>query len=187
MKRLLMLSLMVFGLFNQALTQDTKEQFTISVSSDSVLLGNYFIVRFTLQNVEGINFTPPSFEGFDVVSGPNQSSEFSMINGDVTQKMTYAYYLKPRDIGNYYITPASIETPDAVLESQPTAILVLPNPDGIIQNPETPIEQNFFDNNDFFNLDFGNFDSFFFPESNKNLPKKDKEEKPKRKRKVYKM
>ena len=111
--------------------------FRIEVSSDSILLGNYFEVKFILENATGSQFEPPSFEEFAIVGGPNQSSSFSMVNGKVSQNMSYSYYLEPLDIGNYYIEPASIKVGNKILETSPQKILVLVNPDAIYQSPNT--------------------------------------------------
>ena len=154
--------------------------FKVEVSSDSVLVGNYMEVTFTLENANMEDFQAPTFEGFQIISGPNQSSSFSMVNGKVSQKASYSYYLEPKDIGNYYIPPASVSTGEQVLETMPIEILVAPNPDGIIQNParqQNQLGNDFFDRNDFFSRDF-----FGTPPA-KQVPKK----KTKKKRKVYKL
>jgi len=110
-------------------------KFTVQVGSDSILLGNYFEVKFILENAKGRNFSAPEFENFSIVGGPNQSSSFSMINGEVSQSLSYSYFLQPISEGNFYIEPASIEVDGSFLESAPMEIIVAPNPDGIIQNP----------------------------------------------------
>jgi len=154
--------------------------FKVEVSTDSVLLGNYVEVTFTLENASMEDFQVPTFEGFRIVSGPNQSSSFSMMNGKVSQKASYSYYLEPKDIGNYYIPPATVSTGEQVLETMPVEILVAPNPDGIIQNQQPKRESfgsDFFGRNDFFSRDF-----FGTPPAQQ-APKK----KAKKKRKTYKL
>ena len=116
-------------------------RFTVEVSTDSVLFGNYFQVQFTLENASGSDFRPPAFDDFDVINGPNMSSSFSMSNGKVAQSVTYTYYLKPREVGNYYIHPASIKAGDKIIETDAREVLVVPNPDGVIQNPESRQKQ----------------------------------------------
>lgn len=111
-------------------------RFTVEVSTDSILFGNYFKVTFTLENAQGGDFSAPDFSEFYVVSGPNQASSMSIVNGEVTQSVSYAYYLEPKEIGNYYILPASIDIGDQMLETQPIEVLVVPNPEGIKQRPE---------------------------------------------------
>ncbi len=112
--------------------------FKVEISSDSILLGNYFSVCFTLENAPGRDFQPPVFEGFRIVRGPNVSSSTRIVNGEVFQKIAYTFYLEPKDIGNYYIEPASIQAGEQLLETQPRPVLVVPNPDGIIQQAEPP-------------------------------------------------
>lgn len=136
----LLLSLLFCSLlsFGQAPTK-----FTVQVSTDSILMGNTFQVKFSLENAQGTNFQAPDLAlYFDVVSGPNMSSSMQMMNGQMSQSVSYTYYLRPRETGVFYIEAASIETPDNYLETTPIEILVVPNPDGI-QQPIQPQQQPF--------------------------------------------
>jgi len=108
--------------------------FRVEVSTDTVLLGNYFELKFTVENARG-SFVPPDFSGFELVGGPNQASSFSMINGVVTNSSSYTYYLEPLHEGLLYIEPASIDIDGKIMETPNLEIVVLPNPDGIIENP----------------------------------------------------
>lgn len=110
-------------------------RFKVEISNDSILLGNYFEVTFRLENAEGKNFTAPPFDEFQVVGGPNYSSSYSMVNGEVSQSAAYSFQLAPKDVGNYYLQPASIQVGEEVLETEVLEILAVPNPDGIIQRP----------------------------------------------------
>ncbi|MEL6943050.1 MAG: BatD family protein, partial [Bacteroidota bacterium] len=126
MKRLLTL----IALFSAFLLSAQKDvTLKVEISTDSILMDNYFEVKFTLENADSRQFTPPLFEGFQVLSGPNTSSSMSIINGNVSQSISYSYYLKPKDIGNYYISPASIEVDGNILESEPIEVTIHPNPD----------------------------------------------------------
>ncbi len=159
--------------------QEKSVKFTVEISPDKVLAGNYFEVKFTLENADGKNFEAPDFsEHFNVQSGPNFSSSFSMVNGDVTQSMTVTYYLEPRDIGSYYILPASIEAEGKVLETAPLEVVVAPNPDGIRQQPPKQRDPVQFRWNEPFDLDFS------FPElpSRQSPPPPQPEETPKKKK-----
>ena len=133
---------MVVGLFlcGPMLAQE-EARFTIEVSSDSILMGNYFEVKFTLENAKGSNFEPPTFSEFFLKGGPNTASSMSIVNGEVSQTITYSYYLEPKDIGNYWVEPASIAVGDEILETQPIEVVVFPNPDGIKQ--QIPQKQPF--------------------------------------------
>ncbi len=130
--------------------------FEVAVSTDSVLLGNYIEVSFTLSNGAMEEFQPPVFDGFKILSGPNQSTSISMVNGTTSQTASYSYYLEPSDIGNYFIPPARVIAEDIALETKPIEILVVPNPDGIIQQPKPKNDffgGGFFDRQDFFSRD----------------------------------
>ncbi len=184
-KSVIMKSRIIFLLLSIFLCVSLQAQegskFTVTISTDSILLGNYFMVTFTLENAEGTNFQPPVFEGFNVISGPNTSSSFSMINGDVTQSVAYSYYLEPMDVGSYYIAPASIDLEDRVLETLPLEVNVYPNPEGIKQRSGGPMQQQFeFKMDDFFS--FPEFDSMF--QRPREMPKKKEK---KKKRKTYKI
>jgi len=113
-------------------------KFTVSVSSDTVLLGNYFEVKFTIENSTASGFDAPDLHEFNVIGGPNTSSSMSITNGEVSQSASYTYYLEPGDIGVYTIKPAYLTTGEVALETPPIDIIVIPNPEGIIQRPHTP-------------------------------------------------
>lgn len=135
MKVSILIFILFFTVANMTHGQDAK--FTVEVSTDTVLSGNYFELKFILENTDG-KFEAPDLSVFDLVSGPNTSSSFSMINGEVTQSASYTYYLKPPDIGNYTIPPAFVQKGEMILETPPIDIMTVPNPDGIIQQPHGP-------------------------------------------------
>jgi len=153
----------------------SSQSFTIEVSSDSILIGNYIEVSFRIENLEG-KFEAPSFEGFTILSGPNLSSSMQFINGAASSSKTYSYYIQPKEIGLYTITPAYLDTEGSTLETDPTEINVYPNPNKIIEEPNKKSGHSIFDFDDFpfFNREF-NQDRI----QEKVLPKK--QAKPKRK------
>lgn len=155
--------------FYSSNAQDVK--FTVEVSTDSILMGNYFQVTFKMENGAFNNFSAPDFQDFSIVGGPNQSSSMSIINGVSSQSMSYSYYLEPKEEGQFFIEPASVEIEGTILETEPLEIKVVPNPDGIIQTPNRRENRI--------------FDSFFeFPSFPKGEQKKTK---PKKKRKTVKI
>ena len=176
---------------------------TVEVSNDSILLGNYIEVKFIIENASVKNFEAPNFEGFTIVSGPNQSSSMMISNGNVSQTMTYSYYVEPVDVGNYYIQPAFVDTDEGALESMPLEVFVVDNPDGIIQRPQQKSRRDLFNRDDFFGGNdlfggdsfFGGNDFFnvFFDRQKNPLLQEDntqnglKAKKKKKKRKVYKL
>lgn len=60
------------------------------------------------MNQDGDNFQPPSFQGFRIVAGPNQSISNSWINGKRSYSKTFTYFLSPTATGKFTIGQASI-------------------------------------------------------------------------------
>ncbi len=140
MKSLLTIMLITSGSLVLLAQQDQAQSFEIMISTDTVLYDNYLEVRFTAQNIEG-RFEPPKFEDFEVISGPNQSTSMSMINGVTSRSASFSYFIKPRTTGTLSIEPAYyLNDQDQNRETQPVAIICLPNPDGVVQ--ESRIRQD---------------------------------------------
>ena len=72
--------------------------FEAKVSKKRLGLNERLRVDFVM-NQDGDNFSPPAFENFTVVSGPNQSVSNSWINGVRSYSKTYSYYLMPKRKG----------------------------------------------------------------------------------------
>lgn len=98
-------------------------QFEAKVSRNSIALNERLRVDFVM-NEDGDNFNPPSFEGFRLVGGPNQSVSFSWVNGKKSFNKTYSYYLMPLQRGNLTIKQASIEIEGQVYKTSPIVINV---------------------------------------------------------------
>ncbi|MDA3861291.1 MAG: BatD family protein [Melioribacteraceae bacterium] len=54
-------------------------------------------------------YRPPSFKNFSVLSGPNQSSSMSIINGSVSSTITYSYIIVAPNLGEFTINSASLQ------------------------------------------------------------------------------
>jgi len=80
-----------------------------------VAVGERFRLVFTLKasGIKGIgNFKAPSIQGFNVLSGPNQSQSQSIqwVNGQMSQSITYryTYILAATQIGTFQLPSAEI-------------------------------------------------------------------------------
>ena len=131
MKTLLYCFMALFAVLSSAHAQTAN--FVLEVSTDSLLMENALEVKFKLEGQKGTDFSPPDFSEFDLISGPNHSMMTTVINGEMTQKIAYTYYLMPKIPGQFFIGPATIETEEGQLVTEPIEITVYPNPDGIIQ------------------------------------------------------
>lgn len=117
MKKLLFILL----LFCMKLTAQI--QFVASVSKNNLGINERLRIDFT-SNYEGDNFTPPSFEGFRIVGGPNQSVSNVWVNGRRSFELTYSYFLQPSKKGTYVIKGASIEIDGRIVKSNSVKITV---------------------------------------------------------------
>lgn len=122
MKRIALYIFLFLIIFKSLHTQEST--FTASTSSDKVTMGEQFEVTFTL-NGSGKNFKAPAFDDFIVLSGPNQSQSIQIINGQLSQTVTYSYILQPRSEGKFTIPPASIEIGGKRIQSNSLTIEVL--------------------------------------------------------------
>ena len=101
-----------------------------TVASDTILDGNVFEYKVVIRNLQG-EFTPPTLAGFDVVAGPNFSSNMQYINGKMFKEATYSYFLRAQRIGENYIEEAYFTFEGENMETEAIPILVLDNPEQI--------------------------------------------------------
>jgi len=154
-----------------SLAQD--EGFLLELSHDTILSGNMLRISFKANNLTG-QFDAPDLAGFNVVSGPNTSTSMSIVNGNVSQFSTYTYTILLEDIGEVIIPPAYFETSEGVFETEPRSIIVLPNPEGIIE--EAPSQSGFFE------FSFPDARQFQSPKKNEQQPTRSKKKKRKLKK-----
>jgi hypothetical protein len=102
MKQLVTLLLLISTGWLQA-----QVEFTASATRDRIAQNERLRVEFKMD-VDGDNFTPPSFKGFEVVSGPVTGVSQRYINGVGSFTKSYTYILEPTSTGNKSIGPASM-------------------------------------------------------------------------------
>lgn len=97
--------------------------FETKVSKKKLGINERLRVDFEM-NKDGDNFNPPTFEGFRVVGGPNQSISNSFINGKRSYSKTYSYFLSPKLQGKFTINQATIEIDGEIYKTLPIEITV---------------------------------------------------------------
>jgi len=106
-KLLHILSVLLIALSSHLSAQDVN--FTLKAPSQ-VSVGQRFSVTF-MANASIGSFQTPTFEGFQVLSGPSRSenSSISFVNGKVSQNtnVSYTYILQAPTKGTFSIAPAS--------------------------------------------------------------------------------
>lgn len=106
-------------------------EFTTSVSRERIALNERMRVEFKM-NVNGNDFTPPNFVGFQVVGGPSQSFSQQWINGKGSMTKSFTYILKPNKTGKQYIKPATMNYEDKTYSTQTVEI----NVTGAVNKPK---------------------------------------------------
>ena len=100
MKHLLYILFLLIG--SSSLAQVS---FTAKTSRDRIAVNERLRIEFKM-NVDGDNFTPPNFVGFQVVAGPSQAVSQNWINGKSSMSKSYTYILKPTKTGKVTIAQA---------------------------------------------------------------------------------
>jgi hypothetical protein len=114
---------MLIALSSLALAQDGT--FTASVDQSTVAAGEQFTVTFTVSGADALgaqNFRPPDFGSLLVLSGPNTSQSFQIVNSAMSGSVAHSYVVYARQPGKYTIGPASIDYKGRQLKTQPLQI-----------------------------------------------------------------
>lgn len=128
----ILISLIGVNLFSQ--------DFTASVSKNPVTVGERFQVTFS-ANVDGSNFKAPDFKGLSVLSGPNQSQSIQIINGAMSRSLSYSFILTASKVGDFTISPATINVDGKQVKSNSVQLKVLPETETQKQSRQQDADQ----------------------------------------------
>jgi len=101
----IILLLGVIFIENIAVAQDI--QFTAATSHNTVATGDRFQIEYKI-NSKISGFTPSNLTNFRVLSGPNQSTNMSWVNGQTSTSLSYSYVLMAIKEGSFTIAPAKV-------------------------------------------------------------------------------
>ena len=113
-------------------------KFEAKVSKSKLGVNERLRIDFEM-NKDGDHFNPPSFSGFTIIGGPNQSVSNSWINGVRSYKKTYSYFLAPKKRGNFTITQATIVIDGETYKTTPIKVVVT----AAIDKPKDPNDPNY--------------------------------------------
>ena len=128
----------LFLTFTLSVSAQDEITFEAKVSKKQLGVNERLRVDFEM-NKDGDNFNPPSFDGFTVVGGPNQSVSQSWVNGKRTYKKTYSYFLSPKKRGKFSLKQATIEIGGQVYKTTPIMVTV----SKAIDKPKDPNDPDF--------------------------------------------
>ena len=100
-------------------------KFTIICPQKTVSKNDYLQIQFKVENASNVeSITPPQFKDFSIVSGPNQESGMTSINGKVDQYVSIGFVLKPNSAGKFTIGPANAKADGKIYQTSPISIEV---------------------------------------------------------------
>jgi len=104
------------------------QKFEASVDKTTVQQNERFQVYFTFDGGDRASlqsYRPPNFKNFSVLSGPNQSSSMSIINGNVSSTITYSYIIVAPNVGEFTIDEASVQLKGTEYKTEPLKVSVV--------------------------------------------------------------
>jgi hypothetical protein len=115
------LSLLALLLVSFSFGQDVS--FTAATSHNTVKTGDRFKIQFT-SNAKLANFKAPKLSDFRVLSGPNQSTNMSWVNGKTNSSISYSYIIMAVKEGEFTIGSAVASVNGQAIKTQPFKIKV---------------------------------------------------------------
>jgi len=116
-------SILIFCLMTACIAAQNVK-FTAGASKHKVATGERFQITFE-SNASASNFTPPSFPGFRILSGPNQSSNYQWVNGVASNSLSWSYVLLALKQGKFTIAAAKIKVGGEIHKTEPITIEVV--------------------------------------------------------------
>ena len=130
----------------------TNAQVNVSqeISPAQINKDEYATLKIIIENGDDVRqVLPPSLKNFTVISGPNQESGMTSINGHIKQYAALTFVLKPRQTGKINIDGSSVNIGGKMYKTNAAALLV--------KNSTTPGGGS---SNNIAGNPFGNFDPF---------------------------
>ncbi len=104
------------------------QSFVASVNENKIGENDRLEVTFTFdgKDINSIeNFSPPSFNNFKVLSGPNQSTSMQIINGVSSSSLSLSYVLMPSSVGAFTIGSASVQYDGQTYKTDPLTVTIV--------------------------------------------------------------
>jgi len=116
------IALLCTGLFS--ITCFAQVSFKVTVNQKLIDLSEFVEVKYSIQGGKARNFNPGDLSAFQIVSGPNETSNVSYVNGKVSQSKIYSYYLKPKKEGVFKISGGSVMVNKTRYRAKPVSVTV---------------------------------------------------------------
>jgi len=117
------------------------EEITVQAAVDRNVINLDDVLTFTVT-IEGTSDFPnvpaPESEGFIILSGPSQSSNIEIINGEMSASKQVQWRLAPTHAGQQSIPPVKIVYRRKVYQTEPITVIVNPAPQTAQPVPGSP-------------------------------------------------
>jgi hypothetical protein len=118
---IILLAIILFSVVNA-------QEFNASIDKSSVGQNERFQIYFTFQDgdINKLqNFSPPSFKGLNILSGPNESRSMQIINGQVSGSLTYSFIAVGTQLGKVEIGSAKVNYNGTTLRTEPIIVTIV--------------------------------------------------------------
>lgn len=111
------------------LSVSAQVKFSTVVDEREISRNDYLEVQYMVENAQSVEqIIPPAFQGFTVISGPNQQSSMSVVNGAVSKSVGISFVLKPTGTGRFTIAGAKAVADGKQLHSNSVVVRVTNGP-----------------------------------------------------------
>ncbi len=127
-------------------------KFSASISPSEIGKDEFTQLKLMVENAAEVQqINPPQLTNFTIVSGPNQESGMTMINGNVKKYIALSYVIRPKGVGTFSIPPAMAKADGKEYKSNAVTLKVTATGSGNSQAPNA------------FSSPFGGIDPFAEP------------------------
>ena len=123
----------IFLLFFLAASYCAQAQvkFSASITPSEIGKDEYAQLKLMVENANDIQqIVPPDLKNFIIISGPNQESGMTMVNGVVKKYFALNFVIKPKSPGNFTIPSALAKVDAGDYKSNPVTLRVTTKPSG---------------------------------------------------------
>ena len=126
LQKLILLIFLLTGFCSNA-----QVRFSASITPAEIGKDEYAQLKLMVENaIEVQQIVPPNLKDFVIISGPNQESGMTMINGVVKKYIALSFVLKPKATGNFTIAGALAKADAGDYKSNAVKLKVVEQPTG---------------------------------------------------------
>ncbi|HEY5369877.1 MAG TPA: BatD family protein [Hanamia sp.] len=122
-----------------AQSASAQAKFSVVCPNKTIGKDDVLEIQFKMENANNVeSIVPPDFKNFNIVSGPNQESSSSNINGKVSQYVSIGFSLQPKKPGKFTIGHAKAVADGKTYESAPVTVQVTNASSVLPKNSNSP-------------------------------------------------